>query len=140
MENYCACALSWSGQSSRFVTLTSRNAALGTRMKHFDEYNMPGYLPLLEETRCLKIKSKKKYLKSLERVLDSVSQVHQRLRLAFAPPDIASVPTQGRLWRCDFYDGAQLRRADLKSGVLNIGQVLCLTFLQYEHLFGPSWK
>ena len=58
MENYCAYALSWSGQGSGFVILTSRNAALGTRMKHFDEYNMPDYLTLLVETRFLKIKSK----------------------------------------------------------------------------------
>ena len=40
-------------------------------------------------------------------------------QMAFAPPrtkikpDMASVRTQERLWRRDFFNGAKLRRADL---------------------------
>lgn len=139
MENYCAYALSWSGQGSGFVILTSRNAALGTRMKHFDEYNMPGYLTLLVETRFLKIKSNNKKILKIPGESFRLSITGTlKTQASFWPPNSASVYTQGRLWRHDFYDGAKLRRADLKSGVSHIRQVLCLTLLQCELLFGPS--
>ena len=47
-------------------------------------------------------------------------------RIAFAPPRKSyriglPIHTQEQLWRRDFYDGAKLRRADLKSGVSHIG-------------------
>ena len=54
--------------------------------------------------------------------------------------DIVSVHTQERSWRPGFCDGAKLPRADLKSGASHIGEVLCHTLEQCEHLFGPSQK
>ena len=41
-------------------------------------------------------------------------------------PDMASVPTQERLWRRDFCDGANLRRADLLSEESHIGLMFIL--------------
>ena len=41
-------------------------------------------------------------------------------------PDMASVPTQERLWRRDFCDGAKLRRADLLSEESHIGLMFIL--------------
>ena len=52
--------------------------------------------------------------------------------------DMASVHIQERFWWRDFFDGAKLCRADLESGESHIGQVLCHTSVQCEHLFGGS--
>ena len=41
------------------------------------------------------------------------------------PSNSASVHTQGWLWRRDFYDGAKLRRADLKSGECHTSDEFC---------------
>ena len=49
-------------------------------------------------------------------------------------PDSVFIHTKERLWRRHLCDGAELGRADLESGALHIGEVLCHT------LVGVLWR